>query len=276
MVLILRGFGGDCGRVLEGTPDFPTKPRKRIQWPKLQNAENLSSGCCKRRSAKGVRLFSGLFRLLFGHFFWCFCHFFHHFFAKLLLPDSFCGRVISRLYLTSKARLFKFSGLIYRGNFSSYISNSKTFKSVSVSVIKSIPQKKSWGLTDATRRAHWPYGPVDLPQTGFGSSARNRRTMAKKWVVASPKNGWKTEKWTKNDIFEPFLGDFSHFPAIFPPLPRWSENPFFGNFARFRPKARKQSVAGQRDRSGENNTLGKYSPKNRPLSRWEGSQHFEN
>ena len=31
--------------------------------------------------------------------------------------------------------------LLYRGNFSSYISNSKTFKSVSVSVIKSIPPK---------------------------------------------------------------------------------------------------------------------------------------
>ena len=31
----------------------------------------------------------------------------------------------------------------YRGNFSSYISNSKTFKSVSVSVIKSIPQKNN-------------------------------------------------------------------------------------------------------------------------------------
>ena len=32
---------------------------------------------------------------------------------------------------------------IYRGNFSSYISNSKTFRSVSVSVIKSIPQKNN-------------------------------------------------------------------------------------------------------------------------------------
>ena len=38
-------------------------------------------------------LFSGLFRSLLGHFFWCFCQFFRPLFAKLLLPDSFCGRV---------------------------------------------------------------------------------------------------------------------------------------------------------------------------------------
>ena len=55
-------------------------------------------GSCVRRSkfqgvAKGVRQeefdhffsFSGRFRSLFGHFFWCFCHFFRHF-----LPNSFC------------------------------------------------------------------------------------------------------------------------------------------------------------------------------------------
>ena len=55
-----------------------------------------NSGCRKRRSAKGVRSlfsFSELFRSLFGHLF---CDFFRHFFAKLLLPDSFCGRVKSR------------------------------------------------------------------------------------------------------------------------------------------------------------------------------------
>ena len=53
------------------------------------------------RAAKGVRQkefdhffsFSGRFWSLFGHFFWRFCHFFRHFFARLLLPDSFCGRV---------------------------------------------------------------------------------------------------------------------------------------------------------------------------------------
>ena len=37
------------------------------------------------------------FRNSFGHFavmfFSCFCHLFRRFFAKLLLPDSFCGRV---------------------------------------------------------------------------------------------------------------------------------------------------------------------------------------
>ena len=57
----------------------------------------LKSGCRKRSAAKGVRSlfsFSGLFRSLFGHFFWCFCHFFRHFFGKLLLPDSFGGNVM--------------------------------------------------------------------------------------------------------------------------------------------------------------------------------------
>ena len=34
-------------------------------------------------------LFSGLFRSPFGHFFWCFCHFFRRFFAKLL--DKLAG-----------------------------------------------------------------------------------------------------------------------------------------------------------------------------------------
>ena len=48
---------------------------------------------CGKRSSITFFSFSGRFRSLFGHFFWCFCHFFRHFFAKLLLPDSFCGKV---------------------------------------------------------------------------------------------------------------------------------------------------------------------------------------
>ena len=73
----------------------------------LSNCRNIavfSNRKCKiagfQGAAKGGRQkefdhfsFSGLFRSLFGHFFWCFCHFFRHVFAKLLLPDSFCGRV---------------------------------------------------------------------------------------------------------------------------------------------------------------------------------------
>ena len=59
------------------------------------------------------------------------------------------------------------------------------------------------------------------------------------------KNGWKKEKWTKNDIFEPFSGDFSHFLASFAKIHFSATLPDFG------PKARKQSVAGQQDRSGE-------------------------
>ena len=53
-------------------------------------------GAAKGGLAKGVRSlfsFSGHFRSLFGHLFRHFCHFFRYFFAKLLLPDSFCGRV---------------------------------------------------------------------------------------------------------------------------------------------------------------------------------------
>ena len=34
-------------------------------------------------------------RSLFGLFFWCFCYFFHHFFARLLLQDSFCGKLMN-------------------------------------------------------------------------------------------------------------------------------------------------------------------------------------
>ena len=67
-------------------------------------------------AAKGVRQkefdhffsFSGRFRSLFGHFFWRFCHFFRHFFAKLLLPDSFCGRVILGLPRKQKIAVNKF------------------------------------------------------------------------------------------------------------------------------------------------------------------------
>ena len=58
--------------------------------------------------------FSGRFRSLFGHFFWCFCHFFRHFFAKLLLPDSFCVRVSNDFEKNGKQKsciLFQGKGL---------------------------------------------------------------------------------------------------------------------------------------------------------------------
>ena len=58
-------------------PDCPEGP---------SNEKNPYFSGCRERSA-------GHFWSLFGHFFWCFCNFFRHFFAKLLLPDSFCGRV---------------------------------------------------------------------------------------------------------------------------------------------------------------------------------------
>ena len=53
-------------------------------------------------------------------------------------------------------------------------------------------------------------------------------------------------------MFEPFSGDFSHFPAIFPPLPPEAKI----HSSTILPDL--QSVAGQRDRSGEDNALGKY------------------
>ena len=94
----------------------------------------------------------------------------------------------------------------YRGNFSSYISNSKTFKSVSVSVIKSIPQKNNskklpgckcnllkflrsdWRdeKSTLTLRSRWPA--IDCFRV-FGPKS------GEKWVVASP--GKWAEKWLK-------------------------------------------------------------------------------
>ena len=95
--------------------------------------------------------------------------------------------------------------------FSSYISNSKTFKSVSVSVIKSIPQKnKSKKLpgckcnlikflrsdwrdkkSTLTLRSRWP------ATDWFRVFGWNRGKMAKKWVMASP--GKWADKWLKKE-----------------------------------------------------------------------------
>ena len=52
-------------------------------------------------------------------------------------------------------------------------------------------------------------------KNGFGVTGKRR----KKW----PKMG-------KLAIFDAFLGQFSHFSAIFSPLSQWGQNPFFGHF----------------------------------------------
>ena len=51
------------------------------------------------------------------------------------------------------------------------------------------------------------------------------------------RNGKKGKKWPKNGkiaIFDPFLGQFSHFSAIFSPFSRFGQNPFFCHFFPFR------------------------------------------
>ena len=84
---------------------------------------------CGKRSSITFSPFSGRFRSLFGHFFWCFCHFF----ARLLLPDSFCGRVKKRkLYYrldASDVELFRTYKIeVYPTGRWDYISNAKNEK----------------------------------------------------------------------------------------------------------------------------------------------------
>ena len=53
----------------------------------------------------------------------------------------------------------------------------------------------------------------------------------------------------KMAIFDPFLGQFSHFSAILPPFSRWGQNPFLGHV--FPISGRRPdlgSVQGNRDR----------------------------
>ena len=65
-------------------------------------------------------------------------------------------------------------------------------------------------------------------------------------AVVGVARGW--QKWPPNPIFQPFSGNFSHFSALFSPSPQVRRKsifrPFFPDFG---PKARRQSVAGQRD-----------------------------
>ena len=96
---------------------FSKTPRKTSRTPRisftlrtLKTPGKQNTKCSKRPrnftarnqgAAKGGRQkefdhsfsLSGHFRSLFGYFFWRFCHFFRHFLARLLLPDSFCGTV---------------------------------------------------------------------------------------------------------------------------------------------------------------------------------------
>ena len=54
--------------------------------------------------------------------------------------------------------------------------------------------------------------------------------MAEKWILAPPGKWEKNGRKMENCHFGPFLGQFSHFSAIFLPFSRWGQNPFFGFF----------------------------------------------
>ena len=73
---------------------------------------------------------------------------------------------------------------------------------------------------------------ADCPlQTPNRASGPKWEKMAEKWILALP--GKRGKIWPKNGkmaIFDPLLGQFSDFSAIFPPFSRWGQNPFFGHF----------------------------------------------
>ena len=93
--------------------------------------------------------------------------------------------------------------------------------------------------------------------------------------------GKMAEKWRngpKIRFFEPFSDDFPIFWPFFAPLPGEAKIHFSAILPDFGPKARKQSVAGQRDRSGENNALVKIqgvAPKLDPYRDERGLSIFE-
>ena len=85
------GGGCPCSLLLKrkiraaGVRQLRSKNRglKPAPNPEKQKSTLRLSGCRKRSAAKGVWS-------LFGHFFWRFCLFFRHIFARLLLPNFFC------------------------------------------------------------------------------------------------------------------------------------------------------------------------------------------
>ena len=93
--------------------------------------------------------FSGHFWSLFGHLFWRFCHFFRHFFARLLLPDSFCGRVNDS---QRRDKILRFSLRPENGQFSPHLARAMPLLNYTLKHLEKrennpleITQKKSSG-----------------------------------------------------------------------------------------------------------------------------------
>ena len=89
---------------------------------------------------------------------------------------------------------------------------------------------------------------TNLYRPQIGPPARNGRKMdfgptGKK----GKKDGRKIGKLAKKSMVYPFLGQFSHFSAIFSPFPWWGRNPFSAIFLHFGPPARNRKKTGDRD-----------------------------
>ena len=96
------------------------------------------------------------------------------------------------------------------------------------------------------------FDPVDLLQTAFGPSARNRAKLSKNGFSPPGEVG---EKWPENGKNRPKMAQTCHFWFIFPffshlsaHLPGEAITHFLAIFPRFQAETRNQSVAGQRDR----------------------------
>ena len=101
-------------------------------------------------------------------------------------------------------------------------------------------------------RVEFP-GRVKIPLTCYRLPSALQSEMGQKWPKNGlrPHRGRRAEKWPQNAIFQPFSGGFSHFSAIFLPIsPVGRKSIFRPFFPEFGPKARRQSVAGQRDLKG--------------------------